>query len=334
MTRDERIAAFLRAHGYGDAATAQLAGDASLRHYLRLRGGPEPALLMDAPPPEDVRPFLAIGVHLAALGLSVPTIHAADPEAGLLLLEDFGDGVFPAVMDEATTPALMDAAVDALAVMQAAPPPAGLPRWDAAAMRDTACGTMLDWWWPAMFGTSAPDAARAELAAALDAMLRPLAAVPPGFVHRDYFAGNLMWLPERTGLRRVGVLDFQGAALGHPAYDIASLMQDNRRDLPESLQARAIERLCAARPGLDPAEMAAAVAVCAAQRHLRIAGQWVRLARRDGKPHYLQHGPRTWRLLGRAVLHPACAPLAAFLHRWIPDERRCNPPEHPSWNAA
>lgn len=334
MSRDALIAGFLATNGYKAAEAEPLAADASLRRYLRLRGGPHPALLMDAPPPEDVRPFVAVGAHLAHLGLSVPTVYAADAEAGLLLLEDFGDAVYPAVMDERTTPALYDAAVDALASMQETAPPRGLSAWDAAPMATAACGTMLDWWWPAMFGGPAPDQARAELAVVLDAMLAPLRNGPHGFVHRDYFAGNLMWLPERQGVRRVGVLDFQNAAIGHPAYDLASLVQDNRRDLPDELARRAVDRLLALRPSLDRSAFEAALAICAAQRHLRVAGQWVRLARRDGKPHYLVHGPRTWRLLEQAVAHPACAPLAGFLHRWLPAERRGNPPESQSWNAA
>ncbi|MBV9654984.1 MAG: phosphotransferase, partial [Acetobacteraceae bacterium] len=224
------------------------------------------------------------------------------------------------------TPGLFDAAVDVLAAMQEAAPPS-LPAWDAAAMAAAACGTVMDWWWPAAFGDPAPPEARAALANALDRTLAPLRDGPRVFVHRDYFAGNLMWLPERAGLRRMGVLDFQSAALGHPAYDLASLVEDARRDLPPSLRERALARLLAARPTLDREAMAAAVAICAAQRHLRVAGQWVRLARRDGKPGYLAHGKRTWRLLERAAAHPAAAPLAAFLEAWIPRERRGNPPE-------
>ncbi len=299
---------------------------------MRLQGGPRPALLMDAPPPEDVRPFLAVGAHLASLGLSVPEVLAADEAASLLLIEDFGDAVYPAVMDEASTPVLFDAAVDALAAMQDAPPPK-LPEWDADAMAAAACGTILDWWWPAAFGHGPPEEARAALAAALGRMLAPLRAGPRVFVHRDYFAGNLMWLPERAGRRRVGILDFQSAAIGHAAYDLASLIQDDRRDLQEAVRRRAVARLLAARPSLDPEAFEAAVAICAAQRHLRVAGQWVRLARRDGKPRYLAHGPRTWRLLEEALSHPATLPLAEFLQQWVPRERRGNPPDRPTWNA-
>lgn len=326
MSRDAVIAAFLAQTGDAAARLTPLAQDASFRRYWRLVDGPRPAVLMDAPPPEDVRPFLTVGSHLAGLGLSVPEVLAADPDAGLLLLEDFGDDLFPTVLTTDTAPLLFDAAVDVLAVIQRAPPAGALLEWGPVAMALTAEQTMLDWWWPATFGSAAPDAARQDFAAALEAMLAPLAADTPVFVHRDFFAGNLVWLPHRTGVRRVGVLDFQSAALGHPAYDLAALIEDARRDIQPALAERAIGRILAARPELDEKPFRAALAICAAQRHMRVAGQWVRLARRDGKPHYLAHGPRTWALLDRALADPAVAPLAAAFDRWIPRHARGNPP--------
>jgi hypothetical protein len=330
MTRDVLIAAFLGRQGYSAARAEPLAQDASFRRYLRLIGGPRPAVLMDAPPPEDIRPFVRIARHLAGIGVSVPEIIAADEGEGLLLEEDLGDDLYPlhlARLRERWSSALFTAAVDVLVAVQRTPPPPNLPAWDAATMASAALGTLFDWWWPAMFDTSAPGQARQDFASALAAMLAPVAAGPTGFVHRDYFAGNLLWLPDRSGIRRVGVLDFQGAAIGHPAYDLASLLQDARRDIPPAIADQAIAHYLAARPELDPAEFRAAYAACAAQRHLRVAAQWVRLARRDGRPGYLVHGPRTWRLLEQAVREPAAAPLAAALDRWIPPAQRGNPPD-------
>ncbi len=325
MTRDAAVHHFLTAHGYADAAMMPLASDASFRRYWRLQGGPHRAVLMDAPPPEDVRPFVRVAAHLAAIGVSTPAVLAADAEAGFLLLEDFGDGLLAALLSPDTEAELIDAAVDVLAAIQRAPAAADFPAWDPAAMTATALGTLFDWWWPAAWGAPAPGAARAEFAAALGEMLAPLAAADPVFVHRDFFAGNLMWLPDRAGLRRIGVLDFQSAAVGHPAYDLASLVQDTRRDIRPALAERAVTRFLRLRPELDQGELRAALAVCAAQRHLRVAGQWVRLAQRDGKMHYLAHGPRTWQLLDDALRHPAAAPLARAVDRWIPPERRGNP---------
>ena len=384
MTRDALIAAFLARHGYAGAQAAPLAQDASFRRYLRLAGGPRPAVLMDAPPPEDVRPFLRIAAHLAGIGLSAPQIIAADPENGLVLEEDFGDCLFtpppleglgreaeqgwgegcvhPQAPDVRTPPpnlaplrgpspqgegesltcttstplvpparplppipTLFDSAIDALVAIQRAAPLSDLPAWDAPTMAQAALGTLLDWWWPATFHAAAPPAARENFAAALAELLAPLGNGPRCLVHRDFFAGNLIWLPDRSGLRRVGILDFQGAALGHPAYDLVSLLQDARRDIPASLAERAVARYLTARPEQDPDAFRTAYAVCAAQRHLRVACQWVRLAVRDHRPHYLAHGPRTWRMLEAALRHPAAAPLAAAMDRWIPPDKRANP---------
>jgi N-acetylmuramate 1-kinase len=333
MSRDGVIAAFLASNGYGSACAEPLAQDASFRRYLRLTGGPRPAILMDAPPPEDIRPFVRVARHLAGIGVSVPDVFAADEAEGLLIEEDFGDDLLlgrptpPSPLPQGEGEKLFDTVVDLLSAIQRASAPRDLPVWDTAAMAGTALANLFDWWWPATFGTSAPDAARKEFAAALETMLAPVADGPTCFVHRDFFAGNLIWLPQRVGIRRIGVLDFQGAAIGHPAYDLASLLQDARRDIPAPIAEAAIERYLAARPELQPAEFRAAYAACAAQRHLRVAGQWVRLARRDGRPGYLRHGPHTWRLLDRALRDPAAAPLTAALDRWIPPDRRGNPPD-------
>jgi aminoglycoside/choline kinase family phosphotransferase len=326
MSREQLIAAFLQRHGYGQARAEPLAQDASFRRYWRLTGGPRHAVLMDAAPPENIRPFLQIARHLAEIGVSVPTIFAADEAGGLLLEEDLGDDLLATRLEKSPALDHLVRAIDTLTAIQQASPPPNLPAWDAAIMATTAMATLFDWWWPEMFGSPAPDVARREFASALEAMLAPVAAGPTGFVHRDYFAGNLVWLPERDGIRRIGVLDFQSAAIGHPAYDLASLLQDARRDVPPALAEAAIAYYLSARPEFDPVAFRAAYAACAVQRHLRVAGQWVRLARRDGRPQYLIHGPRTWRLIECAVRDPVAASLAAALDRWIPPERRRNPP--------
>jgi aminoglycoside/choline kinase family phosphotransferase len=322
MTRDNQIAAFLARHGAMLADTEPLAQDASFRRYLRLRH-PIRAILMDAPPPEDVRPFLRIATHLRAQGLAVPAIIDADPDIGLILEDDFGDHLLSNLLDQGEPPEpLLDAAVDALIAWQRAAPPPDLPDWDAPQMASTALGTLFDWWWPARYGTAVPDAARADVAAGLTDMLKPVAQGPRCAVHRDWFAGNLLRLPSGG----IGIIDFQGAATGHPAYDLMSLLQDARRDIPPATAARAFARYLAARPDLDATAFTAAYQACAAQRHLRVACQWVRLALRDNRPQYLAHGPRTWRLLRDALAQPAAAPLAAALDRWIPAADRGNPP--------
>jgi N-acetylmuramate 1-kinase len=316
---------FLAAHGYGATERVPLPADASHRRYTRLRGGPRPALLMEAPPPEDVRPFAALARHLLAAGLSVPEILAEDAASGCLLVEDFGDATHAGLLDAGADPLpLYEEAAEALAALHAVLPPPGLPRWDAAAMARATAATFLDWWWPAAFGAAPSPAIRAELDAALRATLAPFAGAH-GIVHRDFFPANLMRLPDRNGPRRTGILDFQDAALGHPAYDLASLVEDARRDVAPAVRRAALARYFALRPGLDRGEFLSALAAHAAQRHLRVAALWVRLDRRDSKPGYLHHGPRCWALLDRALSQPACAPLREVLEAHVPREVRRNP---------
>ncbi len=318
-------AAFLAQAGFGAARLDPLPSDASARRYTRLLGGPRPALLMEAPPPENTRPFIAIAGHIRGLGLSAPEIIAADPDQGLVLLEDFGDATHAALLDGgADAPALYAEAAEALAALHEAPPPPGLPAWDAAAMARATAATFLDWWWPAAMGAAPSDDLRAGLAAALHAMLAPFAGAR-GFVHRDYFPANLMRLDRRAGAQRTGLLDFQDAGLGHPAYDLVSLIEDARRDVAPEARDAALARYFAARPGVARDDFTAAMAACAAQRHLRVAALWVRLAQRDHKPRYLIHGPRCWRLLQQALEHPATAPLRLWLDDALPRQLRRNP---------
>jgi len=333
---------FLAAHGYAGAARAPLPQDAGHRRYTRLTGGPQPALLMDctdAPkvgltPEEDLLPFLRLARHIAAVGLSAPAILAEDTARGLLLVEDLGHETHASLLDAGADPLpLYSAAAEALAALHAAAPPPGLPLWEAPRMAETASQTFLGWWWPAVFGAEPAETVRAEFAGAMRAMLEPFAGTGC-LVHRDYFPANLMHLPERPGPRRVGILDFQDAALGHPAYDMVSLVEDARRDVAPSLRDAAVARYLAGRPELDPEGFRAAMAAMAAQRHLRVAALWVRLARRDNKPGYLRHGPRCWSLLARALEHPAAAPLAQFLDHHVPAELRRNPASLPEGSPA
>ncbi len=303
---------FLAGVGLAGVGWSVLAQDASPRRYLRL-DPPHRLVVMDAAG-EDVQPFLRVQRLLADAGVSVPAIVAADSR--FVLLEDFGDDVFPVVLNDANLVELYAAAADTLAVVGGAGT-AGLPVWDGPAMARAAEATFLDWWWPERFGGPVAAAVREEFRAAMAKMLAPLADGPVGFVHRDYFAGNLFWLPGRPGIGSVGVIDFQDAAIGHPAYDLVSLVQDARRDLPPSLMEQEVQNYLVRRPELDGKEFAAACIICAAQRHLRVAGLWVRLARRDGKPAYLQHAARTWRLLQGALREKPAAPLRAFFERWI-----------------
>jgi hypothetical protein len=312
------VSALLAAQGFAAARAEPLPADASKR-YTRLLGGPRPALLMETPDGGYLDAFLRVAGHLAAIGVPAPAVLGVDAAARAALVEDLGPRSMAEALDAGAEPLpLYLAAAETLARLAAAPPPPGLPAWDSARMSETAAATFLDWWWPAMFGAPPGEEVRRDLDAALRAMLAPFAG--QGFVHRDFFPANL--IPTPGGM---AVIDFQDAATGHPAYDLVSLVEDARRDVDEEVRTAVIRRYLALRPELDGADFAAAMAVHAAQRHLRVAALWVRLDRRDGKPHYLAHGPRCWALLARALEHPATAPLREFLDAHVPTGRRRNP---------
>ncbi|WP_112321130.1 aminoglycoside phosphotransferase family protein [Oceanibium sediminis] len=318
--REAEIAAFLSVCGWSGAWRAALAGDASNRRYERLthpRLGR--AVLMDAPPArgEDVRPFQQVTARLRAMGLSAPEILGADPALGLLLLEDLGDALFARMVrgDPGAEPTLYAAAVDLIVALQDTPGAAiGLPPYDDAVYRREV-SLLPEWYLQAAPGAAdRGDTLRELMQEALDAMQSPPA---PVMVMRDYHAENLVWLPDRTGHARIGLLDYQDALAGHPAYDLVSLLEDARRDTPEALQEAMVERYIAARGG-DAAAFRHAYAVLGAQRNLKILGIFTRLWLRDGKPQYLDLLPRVWGHLRRDLSHPALTGLAAWVAREVP----------------
>jgi aminoglycoside/choline kinase family phosphotransferase len=307
------VDAFLDAHGFGRAGRAPLAGDASVRRYLRLSGGPGPAVLMDAPPALlDLRPFLEIGAWLRARGLSAPEVIAADPARGLVLLEDLGDDLFSRVLAERRLERrLYQTAVDLLTNLHGAPPDLLLPPYDDAWLIREA--TLLVEWYAPDLGAAAENDYRA-----IWRDLLPAARVGgDGFVYVDYHADNLLWLPARAGLARVGLLDFQDARLGPCAYDLASLLEDARREVDPGLAQAMVQRYLNARPELDAAAFRAAYALLGAQRNAKILGLFTRLAGRDGKPHYLDLLPRVRAHLARDLRHPFLAPLRRWFARHL-----------------
>ena len=329
MTPDRLLAA----SGFAAAHRTPLAQDAGHRRYTRLSGGPRPALLLDASaaprvgldPAEDTSRFAALARHLRAHGIAAPEVLAEAPEAGLLLVEDLGPRNAAEALDSGARALLLyEQAATTLAVLQRVPPPGFLPAWDAPRMAEAAAATFCEWWWPAATGAAMPQALRAECVGAIAAMLAPFAEAR--FVHRDFFPANL--IPREGALP--GLIDFQDAGLGHPAYDLVSLLEDARRDVAPGVAEAGFAAYAQAAGLRDAAAFRAAMAAVAAQRHLRVACLWVRLDRRDGKPHYLRHGPRCWALLDRALQHEAAAPLARFLDREVPRKLRANPPQAPA----
>ncbi|MEH3107227.1 MAG: phosphotransferase [Sphingomonas fennica] len=310
MTPPDHAPAFLATHGWAGAAIAPLAGDASFRRYFRVVDGTRRAVLMDAPPAlGDSRPFLAVAEHLVGRGLRPPHILAADPGAGLILLEDFGDRRMREAVE--AEPAIEEAsyarAIDLLADLHAGDG-GNLPPYDRIVLHREV-DIFAEYYAPAV-GLAIDHAG---WRAAWEAVFALLDDAPTVTVLRDYHAENIMLL----GDGRLGLLDFQDALAGHPAYDLVSILQDARRDVPPALEARMIDRYRARRP-FD----AAAYAVLGAQRNTKILGLFVRLWKRDGKPRYLAYQPRMWGLLERDLAHPALAPVANWFAANVPAEAR------------
>lgn len=309
---------FLARAGWEGAGIAPLPGDASFRRYFRIaRSGGETAMLMHAPPPhEDPRPFLAVAHWLASHGLRAPQIIAADAEAGWVLLEDFGDGRLREWLDARPSDEtrLYEAAIDALVGLHRLPPGPFAP-YDLTEYQREA-GLFVEWFCPAK-GLEIDVRGWRDV---WNVVLAPvISRQQPGVVVlKDYHAENIMLPPDGTQ----GLIDFQDAMVGHPAYDLVSLLQDARRDVSPAIERAMIERYIeAARPG---EEFEADYAVLGAQRNAKIVGVFTRLAQRDGKPRYLELIPRVWALLERDLAHPAVKPVATWFAENIPQSVRLN----------
>ncbi len=353
--RLDQARAFLNGAGWRGAAVTPLPGDASTRRYARVEKDGRNAMLMDQPQhaeqptaPADATPderralgynavarlagadvgrFVAVANHLRGLGLSAPEVYAADPSAGFALIEDLGDGLYADVIgrsaDERT---LYRAAAEALAALHASPAPGLLPpdkplhAYDETAL-EAEIDLMTEWYLPHALGRAATADEVAEHRALWRAAIAGAREAAPLFVHRDYHAQNLIWLPERTGAARVGLIDFQDAVAGTRAYDLVSLVEDARRDVPAAIADDTTAHYLAA-TGADREALRAQMAVMAAQRNAKIAGIFARLNKRDGKPRYLSYLPRVWGYLNRDLEHPALAQLKSWYDGTIPRDVR------------
>ncbi|MEX2616024.1 MAG: phosphotransferase [Alphaproteobacteria bacterium] len=327
--RAAQIEAFLAAQGWERATRRPLADDASFRRYERLREDTRRAILMDAPPPrENVGPFLEIDRILRGMGFSAPEIFAEDREAGLLLLEDFGDATYTSALadDPACETALYTLAVDVLVELHRRFDGAeGVPPYDHARLM-TEANLLIEWYYPAMYGRDAPPALGREFEVLWQTAFDALPASPDTLVLRDYHVDNLMWLRDRDGVQACGLLDFQDAVIGHRAYDLVSLLEDARRDVPGGLAAGLFDRYLDAFPEIGRGAFRQAYALYGAQRCTKILGIFTRLDRRDGKPVYLKHLARVWRWLEGDLTHPALGALKTWFDREFPLESRIAPP--------
>jgi aminoglycoside/choline kinase family phosphotransferase len=362
--REAQARRLLQQAGWADAQVEALPGDASSRRYFRVSRGGASLMLMDQPrgaetascPPDateaervalgynamarlagpDCRPFAAVSAFLRDNGLSAPEIVAHDYEQGFLLIEDYGNGRM-ADLISAGAPELpfYEATVDALALLHRTPAPVTLPvpgdsskrllAYDNLAML-AEVGLLTEWFYPAATGQRLSADAEAEFSAAWKAALQQLKVSAPVIILRDYHAENVMWLPERDGVKRAGLLDFQDALAGSPAYDLISLTEDARREvspaLAQAMTDRYVTRRRADSVAFDEEGFRFAAALLAAQRNTKIVGIFARLWKRDGKPRYTQYLPRMWRYLERDLSHPALAGLRGWFARHIPETYR------------
>lgn len=360
--REDERRAFLNRAGLGGLERSLVAGDASTRAYERLaRPGAAPLIFMDAPPAAEsgvagpdaspearialgynamarlaasrVDAFVAVADWLRGRGLSAPEVFAFDAARGFAVLEDLGSDLFVYRLAAGEDPmAVYGAATDLLIALHAEPPPSLLPArggeawpllpYDALALR-TGVDLFLDWW-PKLAGLSPVEDDAAEAWAALWApVLAQGEAGAAVFTHRDYHAENLLWLPERAGAARVGLLDFQDAVRGHPAWDLIHLLQDARRDVAPEVEAAMLDRYLAARPGADPEAFRADYAALGALNAARILGPvFARQIVLFGRDKYQAFLPRTWRALERNLAHPGMAGLKRWFDLHIPAAAR------------
>ncbi len=348
LSRALGVGALLRRAGWAEAKREFLVGDASIRAYERLtKADGSTAILMIAPPrPDgpivrygkpyaaiaklspDIRAFLAMAEGLRSLGYSAPRIFASSIEEGLALLEDFGSDTI--AEDHLPNPARYTDAAALIADLHERDLPETLaigdetyrlPIYDIEAML-IEVELAIDWFAPAVARVTVPSGARMQFLAIWRDILAPILAEPTTWTLRDYHSPNLHWLASRDGLGRVGLIDFQDAVLGPPSYDLASLLQDARVDVPNDLEMRLaalyVRRRAAASASFDAGAFAAAYAGMGAQRATKILGIFARLDKRDGKPQYLQHLPRIRRYLGKNLAHPSLAPLARWYETHLP----------------
>lgn len=358
--REEGRRAFLAAAGLGAARREALAGDASTRRYERLHPAAGPSLIfMDQPPAAETQPcpplataaeraalgynalarlaagrveaFVACAGYLRGLGLSAPNVICAEPAAGFAVLEDLGDDLFARLTEAGADEApLYDGAIETLSRLHERAPPAMLTAdgatWPLLAYDDLALktgGDLLPQWLPKFApGMAVDDAALAQWEAIWAPVRARGEAGATVFCHRDYHAENLLWLGDRAGAARVGMIDFQDALRAHPAWDMSMLLHDARREVSTEREAAALARYFQLRPQTDRAAFMADFHALGALNVVRIIGIFARLVVRDGKPRYAAFMPRLWRYLDRCLADPAPAGLAEWLATHVPEEVR------------
>ncbi|MET0154564.1 MAG: phosphotransferase [Rickettsiales bacterium] len=323
--RLDALKALLRPLGWEDAEATPLASDCSFRRYLRVRKGVETRIVMDSPPElcESVAPFLFVDEILIGLQLKAPQIYAFDETLGLIVMEDMGRDSFSAVLAERPSEEarLYDCAVSALEHVERYAAPAGLKEYGAELLR-TEAHLPMRWHFPFAIGEEKAGRMYEEYAAIWERLFPLMEPDSPVLVHRDYHADNLMWLQGKSGAQRVGMLDFQDAVIGHAAYDLASLLEDVRRVVSDSVVESALARKTARMSAGEKERFFRDYALYSAQRNCKILGIFGRMSKLYGKPAYMRFLPDTWRVLEKALRHEALRDLKTLLEAHFPPSVR------------
>lgn len=320
-SRENQIRSFLADCGWAYADREPLFEDASNRQYERLhwRAADKKAILMNAPPEScgSLQPFISVTNFLHELGLSAPEIYEEDDSAGLMILEDLGDDLVARLLERSPSleAEIYRAAIDVLAVFRSGTDLSPFPE-HSPEMQSELASLAIDWYLPNATGAEHSKDLRLEFKSIVKGLVAGMGK-PSLFVHRDFHAENILWLPERDGLERVGLLDYQDGAVGYRAYDLVSLLEDARRDLPDLLRTDLVMRFAQA-AGVETELIETELAISGAQRNLRILGVFARLAVRDRKHGYVRLMPRVWNHLQRDLCHPSLFDLANFVERNIP----------------
>lgn len=330
-TRQESLSHFLQSHGYPahEDTIAFLAGDASLRRYYRIPHPLHPdrhVVIMDAPAPEDTQPFCDVARVLQNYDLSSPKIFAQDREVGFLILEDFGDTTYTQILTPHNTQDLYVLAVDTLHHIQdhIVEKPECIPDYTLDTLLKEV-RLLCDWYIPHLCAIPLTPTAHAAYEALWRDILTPCLSGPKTLVLRDFHVDNLVYLANRSGIQRCGLLDFQDACWGPVVYDYISLIEDARRDVDPALVAHLDTRFYGRYPPSQQAYLKEHATILSAGRHAKILGIFARLAIRDHKPHYLTHIPRVIGLLQRNLAHPKLQKIAQWLQDYCPHWHQVTP---------
>jgi len=327
VLRSSLINAFLERAGWINTRRSLISSDASFRRYERLYNNHKTVILMDAPAPEEnVAAFIKITEHLTKLGYSVPQIFAQDINLGFLLLEDFGDNTFTNALavgidEKKIYQTAVDVLIDLHGRQLSEAAPDCLESYDKEKLIAEVV-LFVDWYVNGLFGKDFSEEVKSDFLCIWDKILSNISFEHETLVLRDFHVDNLMWLPDRGGIRKCGLLDYQDAVKGHPTYDLMSLLEDARRDLKPGMSGNLLDYYYEALPKFDRNVFNKIYSILSAQRHCKVIGIFSRLAMRDGKSNYLNHIPRCWSLLERVCSAPELEILDDWLKTNILPEKR------------